>query len=111
MGKVKKLSVSVDEQTLDELRRLVPHLTVSFLVDDALRQQLARAQLTKVLDELEALHPPTPEEKAEGERLWREAVSSSIQVRSRRSPQATVQPSPPSGKRSKTKVKSSSRAS
>jgi len=111
MGRSRKLSVSVDGATLDELKVLIPGITVSFLVDEALRQRLARARLLRLLDEWDAESPISPDERREGEKLWREAVSSSIQVRSRLSQREKERRGSPSAKPSKKRVKSLSRPS
>jgi len=101
MGKVKKLSVTVDEQTLEEIRRLAPHVTVSFLIDDALKQELTRMRLKALLDEMEARNPISEE----GDRLWEQTVSYWTQARSQRSPKKKAESAATSSAQSKKKRK------
>ena len=108
MGKVKKLSVSVDEQTLEEIRRLAPHVTVSFLVDEALKQELMRMRLKALLDEMDAKNPISEEERRKGDRLWEQTVAFSTRVHSRQSTKEKAASDSISSVPSKKKRKSSS---
>jgi post-segregation antitoxin (ccd killing protein) len=105
MGKVKKLSVTVDEQTLEEIRRLAPHVTVSFLIDDALKQELTRMRLKALLDEMEARNPISEEGRREGDRLWEQTVSYWTLARSQRSPKKKAESAATSSAQSKKKRK------
>jgi hypothetical protein len=111
MGKVKKLSVSVDADSLDELRKLAPEVTISFLISDALKQKLTRLRLRALLDEMEAENPMTDEERRKGDALWEKTVSYWTPERSRRSPAGKDESAVISSAPSKTKRKSRSRPS
>ena len=82
-----KISVSVDEDVLQEIReRAGADLNLSSIVDEGLRRQLQRMRMNALLDEMDARQPISKAGRKKGERLWQQTVSSSTRVRSRRSP-------------------------
>lgn len=85
MGVV-KVSVTLDEQTLREVRRIAGKgVTLSSIVDEGLRLQLHRMRMLALLDEMDARNPISAAEQRAGERLWAEIESSLTRARSRRS--------------------------
>jgi hypothetical protein len=67
----KKVSVTVDAATLDEGRKLAGNdFKLSSFVDDVLRAQVHRFRLLALLDQMDERDPISPEERAEGMRLW-----------------------------------------
>ncbi len=68
----RKISLTLDEATLDAVRSLVGPRGVSAFVDEAVRTRLEDAQrqaaILAMFDELDALDPPTEEERAAAER-------------------------------------------
>jgi len=85
MGVV-KVSVTLDEQTLREVRRIAGKgVTLSSIVDEGLRLQLHRMRMLAILDEMDARNPISAAEQKAGEKLWAEIESSLTQARSRRS--------------------------
>jgi hypothetical protein len=111
MAKAIKLSVSVDALTLEEIRRLAPEASISFLVDDALKQKLGRLRLRALLDEMEIESPMSDRDRSVGDKLWEQAESFLIQGRSRPSQRGTAASAGSSSAPSKKKPKSSSRQS
>ena len=90
MGVV-KVSVTLDEQTLREVRRIAGKgVTLSSIVDEGLRLQLHRMRMLALLDEMDARNPISVAEQRAGERLWAEIESSLTRARSRRSRQKKV---------------------
>jgi post-segregation antitoxin (ccd killing protein) len=82
-----KISVTVDENVLREIRELAGgDINLSSIVDEGLRRQLQRMHMIALLDEMDARHPISARGREEGEQLWQRTVSSSTQARSRRSP-------------------------
>jgi hypothetical protein len=82
-----KISVTVDENTLREIRELAgSEMNLSSIVDEGLRRQLQRMRMIALLDDMDARHPISAHGQESGERLWQQTVSSSTPARSRRSP-------------------------
>jgi post-segregation antitoxin (ccd killing protein) len=87
----KKVSVTVDAATLDEVRKLAGKgVNLSALVDEALRAKVYRLRLLALLDEMDRENPITPEGHAKGMRLWQRIESASTQEPSRRSRKKTT---------------------
>ena len=67
----RKISLTIDETALDEIRASVGARGVSRFVDAAVREKIdrdeRRAGVIAWLDELDRTDPPTPEELAAGE--------------------------------------------
>jgi hypothetical protein len=85
MGVV-KVSVTLDADTLREVRRLAgKRVALSSIVDDGLRLQLYRMRMLALLDEMDARKPISNSERKAGEKLWEDIESSSTRARSRRS--------------------------
>ncbi len=74
----RKISLTLDEALLAELRAQVGPRGVSSYVDEAVRDRLdsdrRRQALIQALDELDELDPPTDEERAAGER-WADELT------------------------------------
>jgi len=67
-----KVSLSIDQDVLDEARDRAGHRELSSYVTDALRRQLQHDRLGALLDEIEARSGPIPEDLLEEARnLWR----------------------------------------
>jgi post-segregation antitoxin (ccd killing protein) len=82
-----KISVTVDENVLREIRELAGgDINLSSIVDEGLRRQLQRMHMIALLDEMDARHPISACGREEGEKLWQRTVSSSTPARSRPSP-------------------------
>jgi hypothetical protein len=85
MGVV-KVSVTLDADTLREVRRIAGKgASLSSIVDEGLRLQLHRMRMLASLDEMDARNPIGVAEQKAGERLWAEIESSLTRARSRRS--------------------------
>jgi hypothetical protein len=83
---VEKVSVTLDADTLREVRRIAgKDVSLSSIVDEGLRLQLYRMRMLALLDEMDARNPIGPAERKAGEKLWSEIASSSTRARSRRS--------------------------
>jgi len=83
---VKKISVSVNEETLREIRELAGGaVNFSALVDEGLTRELYRRRMLALLDEMDREDPIPVLERREGENLWRQIESSSTPARSQRS--------------------------
>jgi post-segregation antitoxin (ccd killing protein) len=86
----RKISVTVDAELLDELRRREgPDVNLSAIVNDALKRRSKKLGMLALLAEMERENPSTPEDIAAGEELWQRIVSSSIPEPSRRSRKTT----------------------
>jgi len=84
MGVV-KVSVTLDADTLREVRRLGGKgVTLSSIVDEGLRAELQRMRMLALLDEMDARNPISAAEQKAGEKLWAEIESSLTRARSRR---------------------------
>ncbi len=82
-----KISVTVDERILKEIRALAgSDVNLSAIVDEGLRRQLQRMRMIALLDEMDERHPISARGREEGERLWERTASSSTPARSRPSP-------------------------
>jgi hypothetical protein len=85
MGVV-KVSVTLDADTLREVRRIAGKgASLSSIVDEGLRLQLHRMRMLAALDEMDARNPISAAEQNAGEKLWAEIESSLTRARSRRS--------------------------
>jgi hypothetical protein len=83
---VTKVSVTVDADTLREVRKIAgKRASLSSIIDEGLRLQLHRMRMLELLDEMDARNPIDPVEQAAGEKLWAEIESSLTQARSRHS--------------------------
>jgi hypothetical protein len=83
---VKKISVSVNAETLREIRELAGDaVNLSALVDEGLTRELYRRRMLALLDEMDLEDPIPDVERREGAKLWRQIESSSIPARSQRS--------------------------
>ncbi len=72
---VSKVSLSIDEEVLAEVRDRAGRRELSSYVTDALRRQLQHDRLGELLAELDATAGPIPDELMEEARqLWRGAV-------------------------------------
>lgn len=72
---VSKVSLSIDEEVLAEVRDRAGRRELSSYVTDALRRQLRHDRLGELLAELDATAGPIPDELMEEARqLWRGAV-------------------------------------
>jgi hypothetical protein len=60
-------------------------ISLSAIIDEALRVELHRLRTKALLDEMEARNPISPEERAAGEEIWRQIESSSLPEPSQRS--------------------------
>ena len=79
MAKTVKISVTVDQATLDEVKRLEgKDLDLSAIFHDALTSLLHRHRMLALLDELERENPSSPEDRAAGERLWQKMQASRL---------------------------------
>ena len=97
---MKKVSVTVDAATLDEVRKLAGKgVNLSALVDEALRAKVYRLRLLALLDEMDREDPISPEDYAKGMRLWHRIDSASTPELSRRSSKKPVRSAPRSVKR------------
>jgi hypothetical protein len=95
-----KISITVDTKRLEELKRLAgAGVSLSAVVDEALRLELHRYRMTALLDEMERTQPLTDEDRAAGEQLWQQIKSSWTQARSRPSPRKKAPSASPSRKR------------
>jgi hypothetical protein len=69
-----RITITVDEDVLEELKSRVRPGEVSAYVVEALRARLQRDPILELLDKLDEMYGPlTEEELAEGERWWKEA--------------------------------------
>jgi len=81
-----KISITLDTDRLEELKSLAgAGISLSAVIDDALRIELHRLRMKALLDEMDAQNPISPEEHAAGRELWQRMQSSLTQVRSLRS--------------------------
>jgi hypothetical protein len=95
-----KLSVTVDTELLDEVRRLAGgDVNVSAVIGEALRSQIHRLRLLALLNDMERTDPITPAGRAAGERLWQEIASSWTPAPSRPLPTGTKRSASRSAKR------------
>ncbi len=70
---VTRITITVDEDVLDELKSRVGPGGVSSYVVDALRARLRKDPILELLDKLDEMYGPlTDDEIAEGEREWDE---------------------------------------
>ena len=68
-----RITITIDEDVLDELKSRVGPGQVSSYVVDALRARLQRDPVLELLDKLDEMYGPlTEEEVAQGEREWNE---------------------------------------
>ncbi|HEX3468758.1 MAG TPA: hypothetical protein VHT05_11835 [Candidatus Elarobacter sp.] len=82
MAKTRKISVTIDRMTLDEVKRIAGRdSSVSAVLAEALRMHLKRLQMIALIDQWERDDPSSPEQIAAGEKLWQEMHSCSIPVR------------------------------
>ena len=71
---VSKVSLSIDEDVLDEARQRAGRRELSSYVNEALRRQLQRDRLAELLAEMDAESGPVPDAVMEEARqLWRNA--------------------------------------
>ena len=69
-----RITITVDEDVLEELKSRVGPGEVSSYVVDALRARLRKDPILELLDKLDEMYGPlTDEEIAEGEQWWIEA--------------------------------------
>ena len=69
-----RITITIDEDVLNELKSRVGPGEVSGYVVEALRARLQRDPILELLDKLDEMYGPlTEEEIAEGERWWTEA--------------------------------------
>ncbi len=69
-----RITITVDEDVLEELKSRVGPGEVSAYVVEALRDRLRKDPILELLDKLDEMYGPlTEEELAEGERWWKEA--------------------------------------
>jgi hypothetical protein len=93
------ISVTVERALLDEFKQVAEgDVTLSEIVSEALRAEIRRMGMIALLDEWERDDPPSADERAAGERLWKAIESSSTAARSRRSPKKAARSASPSGK-------------
>ena len=72
---VSKVSLTIDEELLEEARQRVGRRGLSAYVSEALRRQLQHDRLGELLDQMEAESGPIPEDLMEEARnLWRVPV-------------------------------------
>ena len=82
-----RISVRVDRALLDEYREAAgDQADLSELMAESLRIEIRRFGMLALLDEWEREDPISAEDRAAGDRLWKEIESSSTPARSRRSP-------------------------
>jgi len=68
-----RITITVDEDVLSELKSRVGPGEVSSYVVDALRARLRKDPILELLEQLDEMYGPlTNQEKAEGEREWTE---------------------------------------
>jgi hypothetical protein len=88
-----RITITIDEDVLNELKGRVGPGEVSAYVVEALRARLRKDPIMELLDKLDEMYGPlTDEEIAEGERWWdgmKEQLSS-MQERSSDSPDTTA---------------------
>jgi hypothetical protein len=87
-----RITITIDEDVLDELKTRVGPGQVSSYVVDALRARLQRDPILELLDKLDEMYGPlTAEEIAEGRREWNDVKKrlSSTLEQSSGSPEAT----------------------
>ena len=83
---VTKVSVTVDSDTLREVRRFAgKDISLSSIVDQSLRRQLQRMRMLALLDDMEKRNPISSADRKSGEALWQQIESSSTRVHSPRS--------------------------
>jgi predicted CopG family antitoxin len=69
-----RITITIDEDVLDELKSRVGPGEVSSYVVEALRARLRKDPILELLDKLDEMYGPlTDEEIAEGEQWWTEA--------------------------------------
>ena len=69
-----RVTITVDEDVLEELKSRVRPGEVSAYIVEALRTRLRKDPIVELLDKLDEMYGPlTDEEIAEGERWWTEA--------------------------------------
>ena len=87
-----RITITVDDDVLAEVRSIVAPGEVSAYVLEALRQRLRCDPLQRLLDQLDEWYGPlTDEERAEGDQWWKDINEkfSSMQELSSDSPAAT----------------------
>jgi predicted CopG family antitoxin len=83
-----KVSITIDTERLEELKRLSDAgVSLSAVIDEAVRRELKRLQMIAILEEMDRENPISDEARKAGEESWERFESSSTQV-----------PSPPSRK-------------
>ena len=83
---VTKVSVSVDDATLREARKLAGKgVSLSSIFDAGLQSEVHRMRMLALLNDMERTTPLTQADRESGERLWHRIESSSTPVPSRRS--------------------------
>jgi hypothetical protein len=83
---VTKISVTVDSETLREVRQIAgKRVSLSSIIDTGLRLQLHGLRMSAILDEMDARNPIDESEQKAGEQLWAEIESSLTRVPSPRS--------------------------
>jgi hypothetical protein len=87
-----RITITIDEDVLDELKTRVGPGQVSSYVVDALRARLQRDPILELLDKLDEMYGPLSEEEiAEGRREWSDVTQrlSSTLEQSSGSPETT----------------------
>ena len=70
-----KISVSVDRETLAEVRELLgPEVSLSSVIDESLHDALKRLKMLKLLAEWDKEDPPTEADRQWGRDIWRSIV-------------------------------------
>jgi post-segregation antitoxin (ccd killing protein) len=78
---VRKISVSVNEDTLREIHALAGDgINLSALVDEGLTREVNRRRMLAVLDDMDARNPISKAGLLEGERLWQAPRSRSLRT-------------------------------
>ncbi len=89
-AKTRKISITVDGMTLDEVKRIGgKHGNISAVLSEALKKHLKRLQLIALLDTWEAEDPSSAADVASGEKLWQEMQSCWIPEHLQRSRKGT----------------------
>ncbi len=88
-----RITITIDQDTYDELRAAAPSGEVSAFVVDALRSKLRRSSLRQLLDDLDEIYGPLTDDDMKAGAEWLEAMDRqlcSTRERSSPSPEATA---------------------
>ena len=82
-----KISITLDSADLRAVQKLArPRRAVSAVIGEAVHEYVRRQDLIQILVDMEKTNPITADERAAGERIWQQTLSSWTQAPSARSP-------------------------